>query len=216
VEGNPEALEELRRLGIARVPAVAMGDRAAHGWNPPAYAALLGVEYRAPAKLAPTELARRLDRILAATERLIAPLPEAPMDHKPPQRDRTLRDLAYHVFRLSLAYVEAMDRGRLAEAGLQEGAPADLRDGPAVARYGALVRGRVAGWVEGASPSEYARVIDVSYGPQSGHDLLERTTWHAAQHLRQLHALVQGLGLTPAEPLPMAELEGLPLPAGLW
>ena len=56
-------------------------------------------------------------------------------------------------------------------------------DGAAVARYGALVRGRLAGWFEGAAPGEYARVIAVYYGPQAAHELLERTTWHAAQHL---------------------------------
>ena len=33
----------------AAVPAVAVGNRAAHGWNPPAYAALLGVAYTPPA-----------------------------------------------------------------------------------------------------------------------------------------------------------------------
>src|SRR5207245_1769146 len=54
-------------------------------------------------RLAPSELGRRLDRILAASEQLIAEAPESRLDFKPPPRDRTLRDLAYHVFRLSLA-----------------------------------------------------------------------------------------------------------------
>lgn len=198
------------------VPAVAVGGRAVHGWNPPAYARLLGVDYAPPMKLAPGELARRLDHILAATETLIRDVPEARMDFRPPRRDRSLRDLAYHVFRLSLAFADGMDMGRLPEAWLQETAPGDLQDGSAVARYGALVRGRLGGWFEGAAPREFARVIDVYYGPQSGHDLLERTTWHAAQHLRQLHALVEDCGLVPPEPLPTADFEGLPLPAGLW
>ena len=57
------------------VPAVAVGERAVHGWNPEGYAALLGVEYREAAKLSPAELAVRLDRILANAERLVARLP---------------------------------------------------------------------------------------------------------------------------------------------
>ena len=198
------------------VPAVAVGERAVHGWNPPAYAALLGVEYRAAAKLPPLELGARLDRILACTEHLVAGMPIRALDHKPLERDRSVRDLAFHVFRLSLAYVDGMDMGELRESWLQEKAPPDLVDGPAVGRYGALVRGRVSGWFEGAAPSEYARTIEVCYGPQNGHDLLERTTWHAAQHLRQLYALASDLGVTPPEPLPISDFEGLPLPASLW
>ena len=167
-------------------------------------------------KLPPLELGARLDRILACTGRLLGALPVSALDHKPPQRDRNVRDLAFHVFRLSLAYVDGMDMGELRQSWLQEKAPPDLVDGPAVARYGALVRGRVSGWFEGAAPSEYARTIEVCYGPQNGHDLLERTTWHAARHLRQLYALAADLGVTPPEPLPTSDFEGLPLPANLW
>jgi hypothetical protein len=207
---------ELAGLGVALVPAVAVGDQAVHGWNPPAYAALLGVEYREPLRLPPAELAARLDRILGVTGRLIAAVPDDRIDWKPPQRDRSLRDLAYHIFRLALAFPDALDLGRFPEAWLQERAPVDLTDGAAIARYGALVRGRLGGWFEGAGLTEYARIVPVYYGPQSAHELLERTTWHAAQHLRQLHALVESLGLTPPEPLPVADFAGLPLPESLW
>jgi hypothetical protein len=91
-----------------------------------------------------------------------------------------------------------------------------MRESAAVASYGALARARLAGWFETTAASEYARVLDVYYGPQSGHDLLERTVWHAAQHLRQLHVLAGRIGVTPAAPLPVAAFEGLPLPDALW
>ena len=170
----------------------------------------------AGAKLPPRELGARLDKILACAEGLVGSLPIRALDHKPPQRDRSVRDLAFHVFRLSLAYVDGMDMGELPESWLQEQAPPDLVDGPAIARYGALVRGRVSGWFEGAALSEFARTIRVNDGPQNGHDLLERTTSHAARHLRQLYALAGDLGLTPTQPLPTSDFEGLPLPVGLW
>jgi uncharacterized damage-inducible protein DinB len=216
VEGDAGAQRELVGLGVPRVPAVALGDRVVHGWNPAAYADLLSIDYEPGRTLTPAELATRLDRILDASERLIAAMPSAHLDHRPPQRDRSIRDLAFHVFRLSLAFADAMDMGRLPGEWFQEMAPADLRDGKAVARYGALVRGRLAGWFEGAAPREYARTVEVYYGPQSGHDLLERTTWHAAQHLRQLYALAEELGVRPPLPLPVADFEGLPLPTSLW
>lgn len=216
VEGDPAAQRELERLGVPVAPAIAVGERAVHGWDPPAYAALLGIAYAAPARLSPPALAARLDGIIGATERLVGALRLEHLDHRPPQRDRSVRDLAFHVFRLSLAFVDGMDMGRVPEAWLRETAPAELVDGPAVARYGALVRGRVGGWLEGAGAGEYARVIDAPCGPLTGHELLERTTWHAAQHLRQLHALAEGLGAPPEPPLSGSLFEGLPLPGSLW
>ena len=167
-------------------------------------------------RLPPAELGRRLDRILASTERLITEIPESHMDHAPAEREGTIRDLAYHVFRVALAFADGMDLGRLPKEWLEARAPGDLRDGRAIARYGALVRGRLGGWCEGAAPQEYTRTIAVYDGPQSGHDLLACTTRHAAQHLRQLHALLGAIGRPPREPLPRADFDGLPLPASLW
>src|SRR2546427_450737 len=135
------------------------------------------VAYTPDAKFLPAELAQRLDRILDCAQRLVQIVPEPLLDWSPPERARPLRDLAYHVFRLSLGFVDGMDLGEFPEGWLGERAPAELRDGAAIARYGALVRARIAGWFEGAASGEFERVIRVYYGPQSGHDLLERTTW---------------------------------------
>jgi hypothetical protein len=216
VQAEPAALDELTRLGVPAVPAVAVGDRAVHGWNPAGYARLLGVSYSAAPALAPSELARRLDRVLAAAERLIRVWPEPALDFTPPERARTVRDLVYHIFRLALAFADAMDAGELPEPWLGEAAPPGMSDSAALASYGALVRGRLHGWFEGAPAGEFARVIRVFYGPQSGHELLERTTWHAGQHLRQLYDLAARLGLSPPAPLPTDALSGLPLPEAIW
>lgn len=164
----------------------------------------------APARLAPAALAARLDHVLACAASLIARVPEAALDRRGPREDRTIRDLAFQIFRLGLAFADGMDRGRTSEGCLGERAPADLGDGAAIGRYGALVRGRLGGWFEGAAPSEYARLIEADDGPRSGHGLLERTTAQAAHRLRQLCALAAEAGISPPEPLPAADLEGLP------
>ena len=216
MQANPEGYEELSRLGIGRVPALTVGERAAQGWNPPAYAELLGIPYSATTKLPPAVLAQRLDIVLDTTQQLIRAVPDHHLDWRPPERNRTFRNLGYHVFRLSLAFVDGMDLGEFPENWLLDQAPPDIRDGAALGRYGALVRGRLTGWFEGASPREFERVIKVYYGPQSGHDLLERTTWHAAQHLRQLYALSERLEITPPAPMPVDSFQGLPLPDALW
>jgi hypothetical protein len=160
-------------------------------------------------RLDPAELGRRLDQILGAAERMIREVPEDAMDD-------SLRTTSFRLFRLGLGFADGMDLGRVPEAWREEAAPADLRDGAAVARYGALVRGRLAGWFEGAAPGEFARVIAVHDGPQSGQGLLERVTGEAARRLRLLHEALAGGGRAPREPLPSAALEGLPVAAPLW
>ena len=197
-------------------PAVAIGGRAVHGWNPSAYAELLGITYKPPVQLSPKELAARLDRILESAGRLLAQIPDDKMMWSPPERQRTLRQLGYHVFRLSLAFIDAMDRGGMPKAWLDELAPDDLTTGPGLGRYGDLVRARIAGWFDGAGHDEFDRMLQIYYGPQSGHDLLERTTWHAAQHLRQLYVLAERVGVTPRDPMPVDQFRGLPLPDALW
>jgi uncharacterized damage-inducible protein DinB len=206
----------MERLGVPRPPAVVVGDQVVHGWNPGGYAALLGVDYRAGARLAPPVLAARLDRVLESAQRLVERFDAGRMSHVPPERKRTVRDLAFHVYRVALSFIDAVDRGELPETWFEERAPADLVSGPDVARYGALVRARITGWFQGAGADEYSRTVVTYYGAQAADDLLERTVWHAGQHLRQLYVLAERLGVTPPAPLPMDALEGLPLPDAIW
>jgi hypothetical protein len=108
-----------------------------------------------------------------------------------------LRDVAFRLFRLGLGFVDAMDRGRFTEEWRREPAPGDLGDGAAVARYGALVRGRLGGWFEGAGPGELARMIDAPDGPRTGLDLLERINGEADGQLGRLRdALARGRRVT--------------------
>jgi hypothetical protein len=198
------------------VPAVAVGERAVHGWNPQGYADLLGVRYDAGARLSPAELAARLDRILELAQAVLWRFDAAQLDVVPPERKRSIRDLGFHVFRVGLSFIDALDQGRLPESWFDERAPAGMEDGGDVARWGALVRARIAGWFEGAAPGEFERVVDVYYGPQGAHDLLERTTWHCGQHLRQLYVLAERLRITPPAPLPTGLFDGLPIPDAVW
>jgi hypothetical protein len=214
VEATPGARAELDRLGIPLVPAVVAGDRAVHGWNPKAVAELVGVDYTEPTRLPVAELGRRLDRILAATQRVMRQVPAEHLGMTHPGRDRSVRQLGYHVFRLSLAFRGAMEERRLPEAWLQEQTPADMANGPAIAAYGETVRGRLTDWL--ATPGAVAGVVETYYGAQPGHELLERTVWHAAQHLRQLYAFLERMDVRPDIPLAEADWQDLPLPKAVW
>lgn len=132
-------------------------------------------------------LGRRLDEILAEAERIIRAVSEEEMSAVV-EDGASLRDVAFRLFRLGLGFADGMDLGRFSEEWRGERAPGDLRDGAAVARYGALVRGRLEGWFEGAGPGELRRVIAVPGGPRAGLDLLERITSEAERRLHLLQA----------------------------
>jgi DinB family protein len=214
VEAAPGRRRDLERFGIAAVPAVIAGERVVHGWNPEALAALVGVAWQPPPRLDPAELAQRLDRVLAAAERAMRQMPAEHLGMMHPGRHRPVRQLGYHVFHLSATLRKAMTEGRLPKAWLDELAPEALTDGPAIAGYGARVRRELAAWL--AEPHAWDRPVETYYGPQTGHQLLERTTWHAAQHLRQLYAFLGRMGVTPEAPLTDTDYAGLPLPSEIW
>lgn len=216
VAGNPAALEELKRLGAPLVPAVAVGERIVHGWNPRGFAELVGVPYTEAPQLAPVELAERLDRIVQATQRVMRQVPTDRLDARTPGGERTIRDLGYHIFRLSLVFRDAAAEDRFPEAWLLEKVPAELSDGQEIASYGTRVREQLVQWFAEHAGESFSRTIQTYYGPQSLHALLERTAWHAAQHLRQVYALLEGMGITPDQQLTAKDYAGLPLPAAIW
>jgi hypothetical protein len=68
----------------------------------------------------------------------------------------------------------------------------------------------------GANQPRLPAEIDTYYGRQPLHAVLERTTWHVAQHARQLQRLLELRGVEPRPSLAPALLAGLPLPADVW
>jgi hypothetical protein len=214
VEAEPERRRDLEPFGIQRVPATIVGNRAVHGWNPKELAELVGATYKERERLTPSELAQRLDLVLAATQRAIRQVPAEYLGMKAPGRDRTVHQLAYHVFRVSMAFVDTREQGHLKGEWFEERAPAEMADGEAVARYGDTVRRRLSaycrepGWCEGT--------VSTYYGPQSAPDFMERTTWHAAQHLRQIYWFLERMDVKADAPLTDADLAGLPFPRDVW
>jgi hypothetical protein len=83
--------------------------------------------------------------------------------------------------------------------------------GDEIARYGDGVIERLQAWGKNL-PDSARQSVHTFYGPQSVHELLERSTWHSAQHARQLIYVLERYGITADGPLTANDLEGLPLP----
>ncbi len=59
-------------------------------------------------------------------------------------------------------------------------------------------------------------MINVYYGRQPVHGVLERSTWHSAQHIRQLALVLDEFGERGSAELRPDAYNGLPMPAGVW
>ena len=54
------------------------------------------------------------------------------------------------------------------------------------------------------------------YGPQLLHELMERTTWHCGQHVRQWFMLLEMAGIAPVVTLDDTAFASLPMPTSVW
>lgn len=216
VEGSADNLALMQGLGAPNPPAVAVDGRVVHGWQPRAYAELVGVPYDGADMLSPDELRRRLDHILELAQTALRSANAAQLAIKPPGRDRSVRNLGFHVFRLSSACVEALEQGSFPPEWFREQAPPEMEDGESLAAYGDKVRYKLAAWFATAPADMYETMADTFYGECTVHELLERTTWHAGQHTRQIYHLLEESQALPPGALDPAVFEGLPLPKEMW
>jgi|DEB0MinimDraft_10_1074344.scaffolds.fasta_scaffold63600_2 glutaredoxin len=207
---SAQGLADLKALGAKSVPVVSRGRDFVFAQNLSDLAAFVGVEREARV-LTRTDLVAKIDRVLAVAQALAPQLPDETLATKLPGRDRTYLDLAYHIFVIAEALLESARGGELTFDFFERLPPDDMFTGAQVASFGARVRGDVAAWWASASES-LPLAMRTYYGDQSPDDLLERTAWHAAQHTRQLEAVLHGQGIRPNDRLSEADLAGLPLP----
>ncbi|MFZ4806874.1 MAG: DinB family protein [Hyphomicrobiaceae bacterium] len=212
------AFDELARFGLRQVPIVTRGDRWVNGQVLKDVAELAGIAYGAPIQHPPAELHRRLLRILDGAARFLGQIPEAQLATMLPGRPRSLLQLGYHLFNVADAFLEHEDGIPLTFASYcREPEPGSMSKAELLA-YGLGVRERVAAWWAGpGQTADWSRRADVYYGQQTLHEFLERTTWHAGQHTRQLMWMMsESLALAPAQPLGIETFGDLPMPESVW
>ena len=211
VLGGEDGMAALQALGAKSVPVVSRGVDFVFAQNLRDVADFVGIE-RGGAGLSPTVLVGRLDRVLAVAQSHVRQLPLNVLQTTLPGRDRTYLDLGYHIFVIPEAFLESANGGILNYEFFERRPPSSIADGDAVAVFGQSIRGDMSNWWESINNSYFPDLLDTYYGLQHGGDLLERTTWHSAQHTRQLAAVLKNLGISLQDSLSEGDLEGLPLP----
>ena len=208
VREDKNATADLARLGAASIPVITRGDDFSFAQEIRDLADFVGVKLTC-VQLPPAKLNKKIDLILAAAQRFVKQIPADTLWVNLPGRHRNCLDLAYHIFVIPTAFLDAVRGGAVTFEHFERMPPPELDTVESVSTFGQAVREDFAAWWrEGIVPG----TVNTYYGVQPSQGVMERTAWHAAHHCRQLMAVVADAGVEPDGPLGEAELGGLPLP----
>ena len=218
VLNDPEGRELLyNKYGLRKVPVLAKGDKYAFGQMIDPFAKFAGLPVPGADGLSPEQLYRKYEMVFGAGQRFARQFPaERFRERVIPHRERPIRTLCYHVFRIGESFLEAWDGVEYSVKIADNDPPDTLQTGDDIARYGASVWKRYEAWWAGLDDRSLSKTVKTYYGEVSAHKLFERVTWHSAQHCRQLVAVLERMGIVADRPLSPEDLAGLPLPERLW
>lgn len=174
----------------------------------------LGLNEKSGPELSVPELYARLDKFLGAALELLPLMPYDRLDTHVPGRPRSYRTLGFHLFRVVDAFLDTNEGATLVQAMFRE-EPAPDADTATLVAYGTKVHRRLRDWWTRGDTGT-VRTLDTYYGPQSLHELFERTTWHSGQHVRQYMMLLEREGQTHSRPLIETDFAKLPMPQNVW
>ena len=217
VSARPEAMNDLLQWGVKTVPVVARGTDYVFAQALEDVSRFIGktVEFK---RLPPGELMRKWLHVLRAAQRHALQLPAERLHERATEgRDRSIRNLAYHVYQIPDAFLQAIEDGVPDMARVYDTPPPPaVKKVDDIAAYGSRVEKKLEAWWNGLADKSCRQTVKTYYGERPLHELLERCTWHSAQHARQIISVLERLGVEPKGPLSAADYAGLPMPRGLW
>ena len=211
--------EKLLAFGVRNVPVIARGDQFVFGQNLEDVAEFVGLQGTGHTPLPPDQLMAKWTNVLRTAQRLMRQMPDSQMNELViANRERSIRLMGHHVFRIGEAYLETAVDGVEYATQLANVPPKDgtFTTGKEIAAYGDTVIARIEQWWNGLADKSCQQKVKTFFGMQPLAMLFERSTWHSAQHTRQLAAVLERLNIKPDRPLSPQDLAGLPLPERLW
>jgi glutaredoxin len=216
---DSEGRSELRRLGARSVPIVSRGDAWVYAQSIEDVAGFVdrldAIKEHLPPEVLVEKWMKVMDVALAIT-----PLIPEDLLHRPvfPGRPRSYLDLSYHVFQVVDAFVQTVQEGLedWTTVANVEPAPARIQTADDIVKEGTALKARVSDWWLNLDDKSCKRMLKMFYGEHPLHQFLERSTWHSAQHTRQLIALLSEKGIELPMQLTDKDYEGLPMRTGVW
>ena len=171
--------EKLLALGVRNVPVVAKGESYVFGQNLEDVAEFVGLQGTGHKPLPPSELIRKWVLVLRAAQRYLRQMPTARINERVIEnRDRSIRLLSHHVFRIGEAFLESAIDGKEYAVQHANVPPKDgtFLTGDEIARYGETVIDRLQKWWDGVADKSLAAKMKTYYGMQPMHVVFERST----------------------------------------
>ena len=210
-------MAELRKLGARSVPIVSRGGDFVFAQVIKDVVDFLDLPDDTAPELSPAALAAKLDRVLETAVRLTRQMPDERLEDVLPNRPRSWRVLMHHVYQIPVAFLDMDEHDRtLTYESMTEPPPDGMRAGAAIADHGEKVRARFSAWWNRVAGSDFSGRVPTYFGTTTRHEMLERTVWHTAQHVRQVASLLEQAGVAPDQPLAGDDLRGLPLTDKVW
>jgi glutaredoxin len=215
---DSQGATDLARLGARSLPVVSRGDKFVFAQSLDQLAAFVGKKNNGVDRLPPAELMRRWQEILTIAKSLVAQIPAEKLEHRPiPNRDRSLLGLAYHTFQIPDIFVRNVE-GEFEDWAhyVNLPAPDNVRTQADVLRFAEAATASLTKWWSELEDRELLWTVNTFYGERPAWELLERQTWHSAQHTRQLQAVLEGLDVPLPRMVNPQLYVRLPMPVGLW
>ena len=216
---DPAGAERLGKLGVRTVPVLAKSEQYIFCQNLEDVAEFVGLQGSGHVPLPPALLFAKWVIVLRAAQRYIRQIPaERLAERVIDNRDRSIRLMSHHIFRIAEAFLETVIDDVEYWVNNANVPPADDTCITAVeiAAYGDAIIHRLEKWWGQLDDKTCQQKVRTFYGTPPMHQLFERSTWHSAQHTRQLIAVLERFDIEPNQRLGADDLAGLPLPEGLW
>ncbi len=217
VSARPEAMKDLLAFGVKTVPVVARGKEFVFAQALEDVSRFVGAKFENK-RLSPQALVDKWLTVMRAAQRHAMQIPPARMGERAVEsRDRSIRDLACHVYQVPDAFLQAVQNGVEDLTSVYNAPPPkEITKPEHIAAYGARITEGIDRWWSQLPDKSCRQTVKTYYGERPLHELLERCTWHSAQHARQMIAVLERLGVEPKGKLTAADYAGLPMPQGLW
>ena len=168
-------------------------------------------------ELTPEVLAERYTEILNIAVSLVQQFPDVSLDNELPNRPRSWKVLLHHVFQIPKAFLDHEEKSQEYTYEMMTESPSEkLKNSSDIASFGEEICNRFILWWEKSRDSDFSKQVPTYFGMTSRHELLERTVWHSAQHIRQLQSLLENVEIKPVVIISKEQLEGLPLTQEIW